>query len=412
MIILPICDEQQYFFNVNEAFNSIPMKISYSMRFLKSFSAEELCLAVEKCTRTADVFAARCVVKDGHQYMEFLPYQKRDIPVFDFSSEEEYQIFCNQIRATKINNRDQLYYIFIFSISGSYYHLHFIFNHLIFDGISALVLSEKIQEILLNPNEEIKWHPFSAHLDSIKDYNESEKYLADKAFWEDRYLEISKSEYLFSDVIDTNESLIKSLTFQTSPKIKELLFTYCTKNNFSPHILIVAVLAQIINDKTGCKRFYFEIPIANRLGTNEKNSIGIYETTFPFIFDFTRYNNVFDLIESIHKQSTDYYKRKNFDWTSKIDSEPDEKKYGRYIPQFCFSYLCRNKKPSVSFATIHHHHSETDVMPMSLYISDYLDWQTMTFCYTYWGNYFTDEEVVEIHQDIETRIANIIKNKI
>ena len=248
MSILPICDDQQYIFNVNEKFNSIPMKISYSMEFLKSFSAEELSSAVEKCTMTSDVFAARCVVKDGHPYMEFLAYQKKEIPVFYFSNEEEYQIFSNQIRATKINNRDMLYYIFIFSIAGSCYHLHFIFNHLIFDGISGIVLSEKILESLLSPNEEIKWSPFSAYLDKIKNYNESEKYLTDQEFWEDRFLEISRSEYLFSDIIETNESPIKNLSFETSPELKELLFEYCTKNNISPHILIVTVLAQIIND--------------------------------------------------------------------------------------------------------------------------------------------------------------------
>jgi hypothetical protein len=49
---------------------------------------------------------------------------------------------------------------------------------------------------------------------------------------------------------------------------------------------------------------------------------------------------------------------------------------------------------------------------MELYISDYIDWQTMTFSYTYWVNYFTDEEVAEIHKDIETGITNIINNKI
>ena len=249
-------------------------------------------------------------------------------------------------------------------------------------------------------------------MDHIKKYNESEKYLIDKEFWEDRFLELSKSEYLFCDVIDTNESLIKTLTFETSPKLKELLFEYCTKNNSSPHILIVTVLAQIINDKTGCKCFYFEIRIANRLGAKEKNSIGIYEITFPFIFDFVKYNTIFDILASVQKHTTDYYKHKNFDWISKINSELYERKYGKYIPQFSFSYLCRNKKPSVSFATLHHHHVETDTLPMSLYISDYLDWQTMTFGYTYWVNYFTEEEVVEIHQDIETRIANIINNKI
>lgn len=412
MNILPICDEQQYIFNVNEELKDIPFKVSYSMEFSKSFTVEELSFAVDKCISSADVFAARCVVKDGRQYMEFIPYQKQDIHVLNFANEEEYQIFCNQVRATKINNRDKLYYIFIFSIADSYYHLSFIFNHLIFDGISALVLSEKIQEILLNPSEGIKWHPFSAHLDSIKNYNESEKYLTDKEFWENRFLEISKSEHIFSDIIDINEAPIKEVSFQTSKKIKEDLLEYCSKNNISPHIFIVTVLAQIINEKTGCKCFYFEIPIGNRLGINEKSSLGLYEISPPLIFDFTKFNNIFDLFESVHKQSTDYYKHKNFDWNSKIYSELYERKYGKYISQFSFSYLCQNRKPSVSFATLHYHPTKTDILPMNLYISDYLDWQTMTFCYTYWMSYFTDEEVVEIHKDIETKITNIIENRI
>ncbi len=202
MSILPISDEQQYIFNINEEYSSIPMKISYSMNFSKSFTREELYSAVENCIKTADIFASRCVVMKGNPYIEFLPYKKRVIPVFNFTSEEEYQIFCKQSEATKINNRDKLYDIFIFSIAGSFYHLHFIFNHLIFDGISALLLSEKIQEVLLEPSLEIKWHPFSAHLEGISNYGESEKYLSDKEFWEDRFSEISNSEYLFSDIID------------------------------------------------------------------------------------------------------------------------------------------------------------------------------------------------------------------
>lgn len=411
MRILPICDEQQYIFNVNEAVNSSPIQISYSMKFSKSFSSDELSFAVDKCIKEADIFGARCIVKNSRQYMEFLSYEKDDFPVFSFSSEEEYEIFCNQVRKTKINNRDKLYYIFIFSIAGSYYHLHFSFNHIIFDGTSALLLSEKIQKILLNKNEEIKWHPFYNHLDNIKSYYESQKYLTDDKFWEDRFLEISKSDYLFRDVIYTTESPIKNLTFQTSKKLKDELFEYCSKNNISPHILIVVVLAQIINDKTGCKRFYFEIPIGNRLGANEKNSIGTYEISVPVIFDFTRYNDFFDLLKSVQKQSTDYYKHNNFDWITKISSESHERKYGKYIPQFSFSYFCQNKKPSVSVATIHHQSCDNDILPINLYVSDYLDWQVITFSYMYWENYFNDEEVIQIHKYIETAITNIIENK-
>lgn len=407
--ILPICDEQQYIFDVNEAVPSIPMKISYSMEFSKRFSAEELSFAVDQCIKAADVFGARCIVKDGLQYMEFLPYQKQDIPVFNFCSEREYQIFCNQVRAIKINNRDKLYTIFIYTIDGSYYHLHFSFNHLIFDAISGLLLSEKIQKILLGKNEEVKWHPFSAYLNSIKRYYESEKYLKDKEFWEDRFAEIAKSEYLFNDVIDIAESPIKKLTFQTSKKLKEELFAYCSNNNISPHLLIVVVLAQRLKHKTGCKRFYFEIPIGNRVGTNEKNSIGPYEIGPPVIFDFTECHDISDLYHSVQKQSIAYYKHRNFDWNTKIFSEPYERKYGRYIPQFSFSYFCYKQKPLVSLARLRHHHGKSDFLPMTLHVSDYLDWQTMTFSYMYWENCFTDEEVAEIHKDIETGIATIIQ---
>lgn len=408
MITLPVSDEQRYIFEINEAFDSIPMGISFSMRFMERFSAEELYRAVEKCARTADVFASRCAVRDGHPYIEFLPYQKIDIPVFDFSCEEAYEAFCRQSRAVKLNNRDRLYYIFIFSVSGAGYHLHFMFNHLIFDGISVFTLSEKIQQILLNPDGDVLWYPFSNYLEKNKNYVQSKEYLLDQAFWEDRFLKISQSEYLFEELIHTDVSPMGSMDFQTSRELKGLMLEFCMKNNISPHVLIVAVLARIINERTECERFYFEIPIFNRVGNNEKNSIGVYEIAFPYVFDFAGYTGVFDVIESVRKQSADYYRHRNFDWDSKINSEACVRRHGRYIPQFSFSYFCRNQKPPVSIAVLRHHHAQADTMPMSLYISDHLDWQAMTFTYTYWTDYFTEEDVADIHETIENRIRDIV----
>ncbi len=412
MSIFPLCDEQKYIFDMNEAIKSIPMKISFVIEFSKSFSPDELYLAIDKCIRSADVFSASCVVNNDRPYMEFLPYQKPDIQTFNFATESEYRAFSDKVSATKINNRDKLYYVFVFSIAGSCHHIRFCFNHLIFDGISAVLLLENIQRVLLDKNEDITWHPYAAYLEKIERYNRSEKYLSDKEFWEGRFLEISKSEYLFRDVIDTDEALIRELKFQTSKIFKRNLFEYCSQNNISPHLLIVTVLAQIINVKTGCQCFYFEIPIGNRLGAKEKNSIGPYEIGPPFIFDFNKYNNLPDLFESVQKQSKDYYKHKNFDWNTKIFSEPYKEKYGRYIPQFTFSYFCYNKPLPVSFATWRHLQSGSNFISMTLYITDYIDWEALTFSYVYWKHYFTDEEVVEIHKDVEAGIINIVKNNL
>ena len=410
--LLPICDEQQYIFDVNEAIKSIPMKITYSMEFSKSFSAEELYAAVEQCIKSADVFAARCVVKDSFQYLEFMPYQKRDIPVYDFSTKEEYQIFCNQSNITKINNREQLYYIFIYSIAGSNYHFYFSFNHLIFDGISVLLLSEKIQKFLNNNKEEIIWYPFSSYLNNIKKYRESQRYQEDTIFWENRFLEISKCNDLFGEVITTDESTIQELSFQIGSKRKEELIAFCFKNNIKLYCLIATALAQILSQKTGCRRFCFEIPIGNRLGSNDKNSLGVYEIGLPFIFDFDRYQNFSDLLESVQKQSFDYYRHNKFDWCTKISSDLNVKKYGRYIPQMSFSYFCTNKEPSFSFAALKYHHGETDLLPITIYISDFLDWRTISFHYMYWDNYFTGQEMIEIHQKLENQIVNFLGGNI
>jgi hypothetical protein len=408
MRFFPLCDEQQYIFKVNETFKSIPLKISFMIKLIKSFSPEELSCAVDKCIKTADVFGARCVIKDQCPYMEFLPYQKQDIDVFNFSNEEEYQAFYKRVIETKINNRDKLYYIFIFSIGGSCYHLHFSFNHLICDAISGMLIYENIQKILLNKNEEIKWHPFCDYLESMDSYHHSERYLIDKAFWEDRFLEISKCKPLFKGV-DAHEASAKNLTFQTNKKLKEDALKYCAKNNISPPILIATVLANIINKITGCECFCFEIPIGNRLGKNQKFSLGDYEISHPYIFDFAKNNNIFELLESVKKQSIAYYKHKNFDWVTETYSDGYESKYGRYISQIIFSYFCYNKKSAFSIATLHHHSYETEILPMIMYISDYHDWQTMEFSYVYLRDYFTDLKVAGIHKDIETGIANIIE---
>ena len=408
MTALPVSDEQRYIFAVNEAFDSIPMGISFSIRFKESFSPEELDRAVGKCMETADIFASRCLVQDGRPFIEFLPYRKPEIPVFNFSSEEEYEAFCRQSRKSKLNNRDRLYYIFIFSVSGAGYHLHFMVNHVILDGIGIIALFEKIQRILLDPQEDVQWYPFSGYLEKLKNYAGSRQYLLDQAFWEDRFSVISKGEYLFPELIDTDLSPMKSMEFQTSRELKGLMLQFCENNNIAPHVFIVAVLARIISERTECKRFYFEIPILNRVGKNEKNSLGIYEVVLPYVFDFAEYTSVFDVIESVRRQSGDYYRHRYYDWDSKINSEACVRQHGRYIPQFSFSYLCRNQEPPVSMAALRHHHADEDALPMNLYISDYIDWQAMTFTYTYWTEYFTEEDVADIQRTIENRIREIV----
>lgn len=409
MKIFPLADEQKYIFHINENIPGIPMNVSFAMEFSEHFPVDELRCVIKNCILPADISGARCVVKDNHQYMEFQPREILDIQVHDFASTEEFGLFRDTITETKVNNRENLYHIFIYTIAGSFNHIHFCFNHLIFDGISAILLYYKIHNALLDRHKKITWHPFSAYLEKIDRYNKSEKYLADRAFWEGRFAEIAKCDYLFSDVLDVEIAPIKELAFQTSQSFKKSVLSFCAQQKISPHLLIVTVLAELIYIKIGCERFYFEIPIGNRLGTKEKDSLGVYEIGPPFIFDFKKYRGFAELLESVQKQSTDYYKHKDYDWNNKIFSEPYIEKYGQYNPQFLFSYFSYSKDYSAPFATLRHLQTKSSFLPITLYISDYVDCTTFSFSYVFWDSYFSDEEIVEVHQMIEDRLSNIVE---
>lgn len=407
MNIHPLCDEQKYIFDVNENIKNIPANISFVIEFEINFSANDLRSAIETCLMAADISGARCVVKKDGPYMEFLLPEKPDIQAYNFTTAEEFEIFCESITENFMNNRDKLYHVCIYSIAGSFNNIHFCFNHLIFDGVSAILVCYKIQNYLLDKNKKITWHPFSAYLQKIDVYNKSEKYLADQKFWEGRFTEIAQCDHLFRDVIDVEIAPIKELIFQSSTSFKINLLNFCAQHKLPTHLLIVTVLAELINLKTGCERFYFEIPIGNRSGAKEKDSIGVYEIGPPFIFDFRQYKNLADLFESVQKQSIDYYKHKNYDWNRHIFSASHVDKYGEYIPQFVFSYFSYNKDYSAPLVRWRHLQTKNSFLPIILYISDYSDCSVFSFSYVFWNNYFTENEITDIHQMIEDRLSSI-----
>lgn len=409
MIRLPLCDEQKCLFYDNEINASLPMTPSYTMRFSQEFSPQELSAAVDKCIRGADVFGARCVVKDDELYMEFLPYIKRKIPVLNFSTEEEFEDFCKQAKKEHINNRDKLYYIFIYSVGGSYYHIHFTINHLIIDAISILLLTEKIQRVLLGIEKEVTWHPFSAYLQKIQEYRESEKYLTDKEFWEEKFLGYSKIDYLFPEVIDIDEAPARELSFSINKEIKQRLLDYCEANNVSLHLLILAIMSNFINKKMGKRSFYFEVTIGNRLGVDEKNSLGPYEVGNLYSFDFSGDPDMAQLYESLREQRREYYKHQNYDYAIQPYYKEYSGKYGEFILQVLFSYFCTNKKPDFSIASIEADPSETEIPALTLDISDYGNWEEMTFDYIYWENCFSDVDVTKMHKEIEKGLVDIAK---
>lgn len=409
MAIFPLCDEQKYLFDVNETIPGIPANISFTLTFSKFFSADELRCAVEKCLLPADISGARCVIKGGQPHMEFMPSERLEISVHRFASTEDFEQFCEKVAASKINNRDKLYYITIYTIADSFNHLYFCFNHIIFDAISGLLLTRSILNFLLGEQKQINLHPFSAHLERIDRYTKSDKYLADQEFWERRFAEISQCDYLFSDAIDIEVASSKEMAFQSSQSFKRSLLEFCAQQKISSALLIATVFAELMHIKTGRARFYFEVPIANRLEAKEKESMGVYEIGPPIIVDFHKYCSLVEQLDSMQKQLRDYHEHKDFDWNKRIFSQPYIEKYGNYCPQLLYSHFSHHKNYSAPFVKIRHLKGNISFLPFTFYVSNYIDYDALTFSYVFWDKYFSSDEINDLHQRIESRINQIVE---
>lgn len=408
---LPLTDEQNYIFDANEKTKGISYNISFEIRFSRHFPTDRLRSAVEKCLLSADISGARCLVDGDQKYMVFLPPTAPNIEAYHFPSAEQYQEFCDSVPEEKINNTDQLFHVFIYSIGDSFNNLRFCFNHLIFDGISGIILYEKVQKSLLDEHSEIRWHPFSPYLEKIDRHKAGEDYVADQTFWETQFSELSTCEHVFKDVIEIEAADASGLDFQLGKEFKTELLHYCNQKGTSSYVVIASAFAELVAKKFGHKRFSMEIPIGNRSGKEKIESLGAYEASVPFVFDFNRHPTLDQIINSTQKQSKQLYRHRHFDWNNKIFSAPYIEKYGQCAPQILFSYFCFNKNSSLGFSTVHHTHSNTCNFPINLYISDYLAHEKMNFYYVFWGQHIPPATIIELQNELEANLIKISQSK-
>lgn len=406
---LHLTDEQSYIFDVNDRSKGTPYNISFEIRFSRHFPVEQLRHAVKKCLLPADISGAKCFTDGNEKHMEFSAPTIPEIKTYNFPSTEQYQRYCDSIPEKEINNRDKLFHAFIYSINNSFNNLHFCFNHLVFDGISGIILYEAIQKVLLDEHTEIHWHPFASHLEKVRLNSTRISHIDDEKFWETKFHELSRCEPIFKGAIGIEESDATSLNFQLDKESKSALLGYCEQKKISPYLVISSALAELLAKKNGCQRISIEIPIGNRVGKEEKNSIGAYEIAAPFTFDFSNSNKLNDAIESAKIQSREFYRHKDFPWSNGIISPSNMEKNGPYTPQVEVSYFCFNKNHSLGFASLHHHNSKSSNLPFSLYISDYLDYEEMSFYYIFWGQYISCATIIEIQNALECSLMELVR---
>ncbi len=225
-------------------------------------------------------------------------YRTRFIKIAD----ETYQYFENyvpfDVEKIKINNLDELEdylrgitfdiyssspikFLMFENLTG-YSGYCCVLHHLIGDAYTlALFLEESLKLYnQLSRTGETSNERSSSYKDFIfseENYLNSEKYLKDKAYWEDKF---STPSEIFS--FKSNENIFDTLAARKSFHIPNHITAYCTENKISKFSFFFAAFSIYLSRLTNNEEVIIGTPFLNRLNHKEKNTAGMFVSVLPF----------------------------------------------------------------------------------------------------------------------------------
>ncbi len=159
-------------------------------------------------------------------------------------------------------------------------------HHLISDGWSQVLLTNRIARIYLDLCEgrQESYEPspdYRLHVQAEQEYLHSKAFERDRSFWQN---ELSRD---FSPAVIREFSgaavspVGRRRTFAFSEVLNHAVYSFCVKNRVAPFSVFYMALAIYLHRMGQSRRFCLGVPIYNRSGVSDRESGGMFVSTLP-----------------------------------------------------------------------------------------------------------------------------------
>ena len=273
------------------------LKISTNIDF--DLMKKAINLVIEK----NDAFRMRITEIDGEPKQYITSYEYRKIDFFDFSNqniEKLYEWDELQVK-TPFNLIDSdLCYFAILKIANDLSGFFIKIHHTMADAWSVILFGNEVMEFYqkLKKGSIIDNKNYTSYIEYIfSEYNyiNTERYLKDKKFWSDKFLDIPELTFLKTRKESNFLTSAKRKTFIIPAKLRPKIHKYCIENRISILTLFSSALSLYISRVLNRDDIIFGTPVLNRVNYLEKETIGMFISMVPIRLkididsDFTNY---------------------------------------------------------------------------------------------------------------------------
>ncbi len=357
------------------------------------------------------------VLEDEDMVSQYVkPYEKYTLDFNDFSTFDEPMIefsrWMENLAKTSfklINNN--LFYFAFFKIADNDCGYVIKLHHFIADGWSVNIITNQVTEYYLKliNNEVIDDCNENSYLDylvSEKSYINSEKFLKNKAFWNEKFKTIPQfAQYKGS----YNTAGARKSCYVDRDRTLNLK-KYIQETKSSLNTFFMAVFLIYLHKVTQENDLVIGSPVLNRSNKKERDMIGMFTSTIPFRFEINPSFTVEEMIYEVNKELRKCFYNQKYPYDLLVQDLELNKKGVSDLYNICVNYYNTKHETSLMGATVENieFYNGNQVYSLQLVIKDWTDSGNLTLNYDYKVDLYTEKQIEDMHNHICNIIDEIL----
>ena len=381
--------------------------ISTTIRINGRLDFTALQQSINRVIESDSSLRTRLVTKNGEMMQYHAPFVKEEFPVYDFSntSSEGIENWENSVTRELINLEGGALYRFVLfrdseNSGGVLVKLH----HIIADGWSQIMLCNKIGETyleLLSGKEPLldAAPEYSLHIQEEQDYLSSKAFARDEKYWKQVLSGMGEPCSLKAVNGASVSPVGRRLSFELPQIINHAIFSFCEEKRVAPFAVFYMALAIYFKRNGGTDDFTIGVPIFNRTSYEFKRSSGMFVTTLPFRNEINDEWNLNDFNEILMDKWYELLRHQRFPFSKIYELSGNNGRLFNIALSYQDSKIYESTDASVHFSG-RWHYCGYQAEQLTIHLTNLKNHQQYAVDYDYLAQYFTENEIVALHNSI------------
>lgn len=419
-----LTNPQKSIWLTNQVFSDTSINnICSSMIINEEVNFQALQKAVNIFVEKNDSFRIKLVNKNGtiQQYFsEFIPFS---IELVEINNEQEMKNLEDSLVSFKFNLIDSYLFKFVmFKMPNKTGGLAMSAHHLIFDAWTSGLLINEIIEIysfLTGKSEssvDFNYPSYLEYINSETEYLQSQKFIKDKLFWEDKFKTLNEAGTIPS--IKKSDSARKSCIasreeFSISESLIKDIQAFCSSCKISVYNFFMAIFSVYINKTSNIDNFTIGTPVLNRSSFKDKHTTGMFVSTIPFQVNLSKSKTFFDIATNISSNSLSYFRHQKYPYQFILEHlrKTNNNLPNLYDILISYQNIRSNRQTSNIHYTSKWIPNNCTANSLDIHIFDIDDTGVFTIAYDYLIEKYSKDEITNLHKRIEYILNQVLDNK-